>query len=176
MLLGFYPSVQITSQFMSHDWELVVSMESRYFSRSYWKFGQNNVPENEEEGYIQYMPYLVSWRLRRCNTINAVPRQSFVIHPNGGWWQSSLKRSYTCMCLLLAANQVKILKYFREAFVNQRCYCYTSAEKATWLKGEEFEFIPCVLFNIVPIFSQLIWFFLLWNGKDCYDGHQNNGD
>jgi hypothetical protein len=22
------------------------------------------------------------------STINAVPRQSFVIHPNGGWWQS----------------------------------------------------------------------------------------
>jgi hypothetical protein len=21
------------------------------------------------------------------STINAVPRQSFVIHPNGGWWQ-----------------------------------------------------------------------------------------
>jgi hypothetical protein len=26
----------------------------------------------------------------RCSTINAVPRQSFVIHPNGGWWQSTL--------------------------------------------------------------------------------------
>jgi hypothetical protein len=31
---------------------------------------------------------LASWRHRRCSTINAVPRQSFVIHPNGGWWQS----------------------------------------------------------------------------------------
>jgi hypothetical protein len=22
--------------------------------------------------------------------VNAVPRQSFVIHPNGGWWQSTI--------------------------------------------------------------------------------------
>jgi hypothetical protein len=60
MLLGFNQSVQITSQFMSHDWELVVCMErqkrSEYFSRSYCKLDQNNV------GYILYMPYLVSWR------------------------------------------------------------------------------------------------------------------
>jgi hypothetical protein len=35
------------------------------------------------------MPYLASWRHRRCSTISAVPRQSFVIHPNGGWWQSN---------------------------------------------------------------------------------------
>jgi hypothetical protein len=39
-------------------------------------------------GYIQYMPYLASWRHRQCNKIRAVPRQSFVIHPNGGWLQS----------------------------------------------------------------------------------------
>jgi hypothetical protein len=31
---------------------------------------------------------LVSWRHRRCNTNKAVPRQSFVIHPYGCWWQS----------------------------------------------------------------------------------------
>jgi hypothetical protein len=47
-----YPSVQITSQFLSHDWELVDCMESQwrsqYFSRSYWNFGQNNVAENDE--------------------------------------------------------------------------------------------------------------------------------
>jgi hypothetical protein len=36
------------------------------------------------------MPYLVSWSHRR-RTIKAVPRQSFVILPNGGtWWQSTL--------------------------------------------------------------------------------------
>jgi hypothetical protein len=29
ILLGFFPSVQITSQFMSHDWELLVCMESQ---------------------------------------------------------------------------------------------------------------------------------------------------
>jgi hypothetical protein len=29
ILLGFYPSVQISSQFMSHDWELLVCMESQ---------------------------------------------------------------------------------------------------------------------------------------------------
>jgi hypothetical protein len=29
ILLGFYPSVQITSQFMSHNWELVACMESQ---------------------------------------------------------------------------------------------------------------------------------------------------
>jgi hypothetical protein len=40
-LLGFYPSVQITSQFMSHDWES--QLRSEYFSQSYWKFGQNDV-------------------------------------------------------------------------------------------------------------------------------------
>jgi hypothetical protein len=40
-------------------------------------------------GYIQYMPYLVFWRHRRCSTIKAVQGQSFVIHPNVGWWQST---------------------------------------------------------------------------------------
>jgi hypothetical protein len=60
---------------------------SEYFSRSYWKFGQNNVAENVV--IIQYMPYLASWRHRWCRKIKAVPRQSFVIHPNGScWWQS----------------------------------------------------------------------------------------
>jgi hypothetical protein len=91
ILFGFYPSVQITSQFMSHDWELLVCMESQlrseYFSRSHWQFGQNNVGENDE--VIFSMPYLASWRHRRCSKIKAVPRQSFVIHPNGGWWQST---------------------------------------------------------------------------------------
>jgi uncharacterized membrane protein len=40
-------------------------------------------------GYIQYMPYLASWRHRQCSMLKAVPRQSFVIHPNGSWWQSN---------------------------------------------------------------------------------------
>jgi hypothetical protein len=35
------------------------------------------------------MPYLAWWRHRWCSKIKAVPRQSFVIHPNGGWWQST---------------------------------------------------------------------------------------
>jgi hypothetical protein len=52
ILLGFYPSIQITSQFMSHDWELLVCIESQlwseYFSRSYCKFGQNNAAGNDE--------------------------------------------------------------------------------------------------------------------------------
>jgi hypothetical protein len=45
-------------------------------------------------GCIQYMPYLASWRHRRYITINAVPRQSFVLHPNGGWWQSAVVRRW----------------------------------------------------------------------------------
>jgi hypothetical protein len=46
----------------------------------------------EWRDYIQYMPYLISRHHRQCSTINAVPRQSFVIHPNGGWWQSNLSQ------------------------------------------------------------------------------------
>jgi hypothetical protein len=86
ILLGFHPSVQITSQFMSRLRTTSLhgkSKWSEYFSRSYWKFGW------EWLGYIQHMAYLASWCPRRCSKINTVPRQSFVIHPNSGWWQST---------------------------------------------------------------------------------------
>jgi hypothetical protein len=92
ILLGFYPSVQKTSQFMSHDWELTSSLHGKSIAiRIFLSKLLKIWPEQcgwEWRGYIQYMPYLASWRYRRCSTITAVPRQSFVIHPNGGWWQS----------------------------------------------------------------------------------------
>jgi hypothetical protein len=94
IMLGFYPSVQITSQFMSHVRPTRLRTTSLHgksnLARTMWLR-----PEQcgwEWWGYIQYMPYLASWRHRRCSTIKAVPRQSFVIHPNGGWWQSSLQK------------------------------------------------------------------------------------
>jgi hypothetical protein len=90
IMLGFYRSVQITSQFMSHDWELLVCMESQwrseYFIQSYWKFGQNNVAENDEA--IFSICHIWPRDVIESSKIKAVPRQSFVIHPNGCWWQS----------------------------------------------------------------------------------------
>jgi hypothetical protein len=88
ILLGFHPSVQITSQFMSHDWELLVCMKVNSDQNISLEVIENlartnNVAENDEA-----MPYLASWHHRRCSTLNSVPRQTFVIHPNGGWWQS----------------------------------------------------------------------------------------
>jgi hypothetical protein len=92
ILLGFYPSVQITSQLFYvtrlstssfHGKSIAIGI---FLSKllQIWP-GQCGW---EWWGYIQYMPHLASCRHRRCNTINAVPRQSFVIHPNGGRWQS----------------------------------------------------------------------------------------
>jgi hypothetical protein len=93
-----HPLVKISCQFMSHDRELVVchgkSIAIRIFLAKLLKIW----PEQcgwEWRGYIQYMPYLVSWRHRRYSTINAVPRQSFVIHSNGGWWQSMCLSEHT---------------------------------------------------------------------------------
>jgi hypothetical protein len=40
------------------------------------------------------MPYLASWRHRRCSTLKAMLRQSFVIHPNDGWCQSKVGKQY----------------------------------------------------------------------------------
>jgi hypothetical protein len=83
ILLGFYPLVKITSQFMSHDWEWIISLHGKSIViRIILSKCLQIWPEQcgwEWWGYIQYMPYLASWRHRRCNTINAVPRQSFVI-------------------------------------------------------------------------------------------------
>jgi hypothetical protein len=75
---------------MSHDWELLVCMESQYREsiaiRIFLsKFILKIWPEQcgwEWWGYFQYMPYLASWRHRRCSTLKAG------IYPNGGWWQS----------------------------------------------------------------------------------------
>jgi hypothetical protein len=44
---------------------------------------------------------MVSWRHRRCNTIKAAPRQSFVIHPNRGWWQSNFVSGNTLASVCL---------------------------------------------------------------------------
>jgi hypothetical protein len=52
ILLGFYPSVQITSQ-LCHTIENYSSLHGKsiafwiFLSRSYWKLGQNNVAEND---------------------------------------------------------------------------------------------------------------------------------
>jgi hypothetical protein len=62
---------------------------SRIF-RSSCKLGQNNVAENGEA--VQSIPCHGQSRgvIDDSNAIFAVPRQSFVIHPNGGWWHGSL--------------------------------------------------------------------------------------
>jgi hypothetical protein len=53
------------------------------FLSKFCKLGQNNVAENGE--VIQSQSTVIDDR----NTIFAVPRQqSFVIHPNDGWWES----------------------------------------------------------------------------------------
>jgi hypothetical protein len=90
--VGFFPSVQITSQFTSVTRLRTTSLHGKSIAITIFLSKLLKIwPEKcgwEWWGYIQYMPYLASWRHRRYSTINAVPRQSFVIHPNGGWRQS----------------------------------------------------------------------------------------
>jgi hypothetical protein len=58
------------------------------------------------------MPYLA--RVLTSSTMyrskmKAVPRQSFVIHPNGGWWQSNVM----AVSQILSMLQISLIKRFK---------------------------------------------------------------
>jgi hypothetical protein len=76
------------------------------------------------------MPYLASWRHRRCSTIKAMPRQSFVIHPNSGWWQSTLITDNRPLGYIGIICLVVCIVYPVDAFRGWYSQCFTDLEPA----------------------------------------------
>jgi hypothetical protein len=111
--MNFIGRFKKASQFVSRDWGLVVDMK---------KFLQTWPEECGREWWGYHI--LVRWPIYDRNRICTVPSESFVIHPNDGWWQCPpqcpwhICRRHDKVPGYFLAREIKISSSARPTFVS----------------------------------------------------------